>query len=72
VRRPIGFADVRLDLDDPSDARARPVPTDEQAAQQGAGGLQRGPGQDAPREDVAGDDGERRRLLDRVRPVGQP
>jgi hypothetical protein len=47
----IGLADVRLELDDPAGAPAGVVLADEQAAEQGAGRLERRCGEDVPVED---------------------
>jgi hypothetical protein len=47
VRGAIVLADVRLDLDDPGDPRARPaVVANESRAQQAPTGLQRRPGEE--------------------------
>jgi hypothetical protein len=43
VRGQILAADVRLDLDDPPDAPAGVIVSDEDGTQKGSAGLQRGP-----------------------------
>jgi hypothetical protein len=52
VRGPVVAADVRLDLDDPSDPPTRGVVADELCADQAARRLERRPRQDGAVEDA--------------------
>lgn len=53
MRREIVLSDVRLDLDDPARPPSRGVLADQADSEQPARSLERGPGEDLPREDGA-------------------